>query len=47
MVATRGGFCFSQTPGALVKTIFIDQGLTPGNIDVHPKASFNGKTIQR
>jgi hypothetical protein len=46
MIATWSGFRFSRTPGALGKTIFIYQGLTPGNIDVHPKASFNRKTIQ-
>ena len=43
MVASRRRLGFCCAPGALGITIFIDQGLTPGNIDIHPKASLHGK----
>ena len=45
VIAARGGFCLGRTPGALRKAVFIDQGLTPGNINIHPQASFSRKSI--
>jgi hypothetical protein len=44
VIAPWGGFGLRQAPRALGETIFIDQGLTPGNIDKHPQHSFNEKT---
>lgn len=40
VITTWGGFGLRQTLRALDETLFIDQGLTPGNIDIHPQYSF-------
>ena len=36
MIAPWGGFGLRRTLRAIDETLFIDQGLTPGNIDIHP-----------
>jgi len=43
VIASWGRIGLRQTLWAFNKTLFIYQGLTPGNIDIHPQYSFNRK----
>ena len=43
MITPWGGIGLLQALRAFNETFFIDQGLTPGNIDIHPQYSFSEK----
>ena len=47
VITTWGGFGLRQTLRAFNETLFIDQGLTPGNIDIHPQYSFKKTALSQ